>query len=204
MPAVVWQFTQNNGKPVDCVANPRTHNSNTRKDLMRKSLSIILLFAGTAAAGELPIVPLIDIDPQQFAASDHPTSGILPATGESFGWAFHLFRPVRLTHLAWNDTDRNGLSHSHAVGIWRNTLHSEDSPFGPLWPILSENELVVETVIPAGTAAELNEAWRRVQVGPIQLEPGQYQIITLAAAMILSFGRPPTSSRSPRLRVESQ
>jgi hypothetical protein len=144
---------------------------------MRQSLSIILLFAGTAAAGELPIVPAIDVDPQQIAASDDPASGILPATDESFGWAFNVFRPLRITHLAWNDTDRNGLSHSHAVGIWRNTLVLENSPFNPLWPVLSENELVVETVIPAGTVAELNGSWRRVPVGPIQLEPGQYQIV---------------------------
>ena len=39
------------------------------------------------------------------------------------------------------------------------------------------NELVAQAVIPAGTAAELNGPWRRVPVGPIRLESGQYQVV---------------------------
>ena len=145
---------------------------------MKRSLCLILLFAGTSAAGTIPSVPLIDIDPEQEVSRNR--AGTLPTTDESWGWAFSIepgFRAL-VTHLAWHDTDRNGLSHEHAVGICRNTLSATFFPaYTVYWPHVSVNELVTQTVIPAGTAAELDGPWRRIPIEPVLLESGQYQIV---------------------------
>jgi hypothetical protein len=145
---------------------------------MRRSIGIILLCAGTSAAGTVPSVPLIDIDPEQEVSRNR--AGTLPTTDRSWGWAFTIepgFRAL-VTHLAWHDTDRNGLSHPHPVGIWRNTLSTTFYPaYTPYWPHVSANELVVEAVIPAGTTSELIGPWRRIPIEPIRLESGQYQIV---------------------------
>jgi hypothetical protein len=83
---------------------------------MRHSVYIVLLFAGVASAGEIPVVPLVNIDPAQTAESSVLISGVLPATDESWGWAFTVPDTqdrVFVTHVAWYDTDGDGLSHSH-------------------------------------------------------------------------------------------
>jgi hypothetical protein len=158
-----------------CSANK---NQNQKGKSMKRSLCIILLFAGTSAAGTIPSVPLIDIDPQQEV--DRNRAGVLPTTDESWGWAFTIEPRYRalVTHLAWHDTDGNGLSHPHAVGIWRNTLSTTFFPaYTPYWPHVSVNELVAEAVIPAGTTGDLIGPWRLVPIEPVRLESGQYQIV---------------------------
>jgi hypothetical protein len=145
---------------------------------MKRSLYIILFFSSTSMAGTIPSVPLINIDPELEVSRN--TAGTLPATNESWGWAFTIESGWRalVTHLAWHDTDGNGLSHPHAVGIWRNTIVTSPFPENtPYWPHVSENELVVDTIIPAGTTAELAGPWRRMPIPPIRLERGQYQIV---------------------------
>ena len=86
---------------------------------MKQSLCIFLLIAGTASADELQIIPLVDVDPQQLAPSSR--SGTLPAKDESRGSAFSTSYRTRLEYVGWYDSDRDGLSHSHRVGIWRDT-----------------------------------------------------------------------------------
>jgi hypothetical protein len=121
---------------------------------------------------------LIDIDPQ--LEVDRNRAGTLPTTSESSGWAFTIEPGWRalVTHMSWHDTDRDGLTNEHAVGIRRNTLATTFFPaFTPYWPHVAVNEFVAQAVIPAGTAAELDGPWRRVPVGPIRLESGQYQVV---------------------------
>jgi hypothetical protein len=159
---------------------------------------IILVISGTTLATERRIVPMIDVDPQTLDP-DNAVTAILPAKDESRGWTFGLTFETRLEFLAWNDTDGDGLSHSHRVGIWRNTL--TDTPgVSAYWPQIGVVELVAETVIPAGVAAELSGAWRRVPVGSIPLAPGQYYIVgenhvASTDDYVLSNGRAPTQNR---------
>jgi hypothetical protein len=142
---------------------------------MIRALFCILFLASTASAGLIQ-VPLVDVDPQQLDSRTSIT-GKLPSADDSRGWAFTLRFPTTVTHLAWNDTNRDGLSHSHAVGIWRNILDGFTPGFSQYFPEVSVDQLVFETVIPAGTQAELSGPWRRVPVGPILLPPGEYHIV---------------------------
>jgi hypothetical protein len=142
---------------------------------MRQSLCYVLLIAGTTSAGQIS-VPLVDVDPQRLNHIDG-NFGTLPSADDSRGWAFSLRFPAVLTHLAWFDTDRDGLSHTHAVGIWRNTLASIVPNQGPFWPQISVDQLISEATIPAGASAELSGPWRRVPIGPLYLLAGQYHIV---------------------------
>jgi hypothetical protein len=142
---------------------------------MRQSICCFVLIAGTTSAGQIS-VPLVDVDPQRLNHID-ANFGTLPSADDSRGWAFSLRFPAILTHLAWFDTDRDGLSHSHAIGIWQNTLESIVPNQGPFWPQVSVDQLVVQTMIPAGTSAELSGPWRRVPIGPLYLPAGQYHIV---------------------------
>lgn len=149
---------------------------------MRQSLCVLLLLVGTASAGQIPSVPLVKIDPQQAAESPVWFSGVLPTSDESWGWAFSVERNYRavVTHVAWYDEDRDGLTLPHSVGIWRDTIrdglglgaHAND-----YFPQISDNQLVAEGVVPAGTAAELVGPWRRIAIEPVVLGPGNYQVV---------------------------
>jgi hypothetical protein len=149
---------------------------------MRHSVYIVLLFAGVASAGEIPVVPLVNIDPKQAAESPVWFSGVLPASNESWGWAFAVDRQYRalITHVAWYDKGGDGLSHSHSIGIWRDTVR-DGLGLGPdangYFPQISESELIVQAVIPSGTAAELVGPWRRMPINPIRLGPGNYYVV---------------------------
>jgi hypothetical protein len=149
---------------------------------MRLSLCITILLASTTCAGEIPVVPLINIDPKQVAESDRLFAGYLPTTDESWGWAFAVQQGFRasITHVAWYDTNGDGLSHPHSIGIWRDTVRHElgFGDFGNLFfPQVSETEFVAEMTIPGGTEAELLGPWRRWAINPIVLGPGQYQLV---------------------------
>jgi hypothetical protein len=142
---------------------------------MRQSLCYFALIAGSACAGQIP-VPLVDVDPEQLTGSNS-ISGTLPPADDSRGWAFQVRFPTLVTHLAWYDEGRDGLSYSHAVGIWRNTLDGVRPGTSWYWPVISVDELVIQTVIPAGTQAELHGPWRRLPITPILLQPGEYHIV---------------------------
>jgi len=76
-------------------------------------------------------------------------------SNQTLGWSFDVLDPVTVTDLAWFDQDADGLSMAHSVGIW--------NPSG---------QLVVSTLIPAGTAAALDGIWRVVPVQYITLPVG--------------------------------
>ena len=149
---------------------------------MRLSICITILLASVTYAGEIPVVPMINVDPKQVAESDHLFAGYLPTTDESWGWAFAVQQGFRalITHVAWYDTDGDGLSHPHSIGIWRDTVRDKFGfgDFGNLFfPQVSEIEFVAEMTIPAGAHAELIGPWRRIAINPIVLGPGQYQVV---------------------------
>jgi hypothetical protein len=102
--------------------------------------------------------PLLNIDP----ALDG--SFVEPANNKTWGWSFHVTTPIRATHLAWNDTGRDGLSHSHQVGLWKDPYNSNGGT------------LLSSVTIPVGTLAELSGPWRRVAIIPIELQVGDYSI----------------------------
>jgi hypothetical protein len=139
------------------------------------NFAIVLLLVNTSYGGTLP-VPIVNVDPQHLDYID-ANFGNLPSADDSRGWAFTLRFPIVVTHLAWYDTDRDGLSHSHRVGIWRNTLQSIVPHQGPFWPQISVDQFIFETMIPAGTQAELSGPWRRVPITPMWLPAGQYHIV---------------------------
>lgn len=149
---------------------------------MRQSLCVLLLLASTASAGQIPSVPLVNIDPQQAAESPVWFSGVLPASDESWGWAFSVERNYRavVTHVAWYDEDRDGLSHPHAVGIWRDTIRDGlgiGADANAYFPQISDNQIVIQADISAGTAAELVGPWRRIAIEPLVLGPGNYHVV---------------------------
>src|SRR5215218_5905220 len=81
---------------------------------MRQLLSLLLglvLFTSAHADSQ----PLFDIDPAVEAWL------IEPANNKTWGWSFYVTTPITVTHLAWHDTNGDGLSHSHQIGLWKDT-----------------------------------------------------------------------------------
>lgn len=72
--------------------------------------------------------------------------------------------------MAWYDTSRDGLSHSHPVGIWKDTTGLTE------WPYINGGTLITSAMIPAGVTAELSGPWRRVPIAPLVLDVGGYSI----------------------------
>jgi hypothetical protein len=98
-----------------------------------------------------------------------------PANNKTWGYSFYVTTPVTVTHLAWYDTNGDGLSHSHSVGIWKDTSGISQAKW-PNTPYPSGNSLVASALIPAGSVAELSGPWRRVPITPVTLAIGGYSV----------------------------
>jgi hypothetical protein len=159
----------------------------------------VLLAASPATAAE--VSPLIDVNP------DVDRSLVEPANNKTWGYSFYVTSPVKVTHVAWYDTHRDGLSHSHQVGIWKDTTGLTTWPY---MPQDGSGTLLFSTTIPAGTSAELSGPWRRVRVQfPIGLTlgVGGYSIGGQNNAqsqddMVYLFD-PPASVIDPRVKLGS-
>jgi hypothetical protein len=114
-------------------------------------------------------VPLYNINP----ATDG--TFVEPADNATWGWSFYVKSPITVTHLAWNDTNGDGLSHSHQVGIWKDTSGKTEAQW-PFVPFPDAGTLVRSTTIPSGTSAELVGPWRRMPITPVTLAVGAYSI----------------------------
>src|SRR3954453_11050000 len=126
--------------------------------IVTRSIAVLFTFLLLGATSYADVAPLLNIDP----AVDG--SFVEPANNKTWGWSFHVTSPIRITHLAWNDTGRDGLSHSHQVGIWKDPFNANGGT------------LLSSVTIPSGTVAELSGPWRRVAIAPIVLQPGDYSI----------------------------
>jgi hypothetical protein len=84
--------------------------------------------------------------------------------GRTYGWRFTVDEsPISVTQLGFFDAAQNGLADSHRVGIWDST-----------------GNLIVDTIIPAGTSASLDGNFRFVSVTPTTLNANStYSIGTL-------------------------
>jgi hypothetical protein len=128
---------------------------------MRTTTAIVglLLFLSTFSELLATDRPLLDIDP----AVDG--SLVEPANNKTWGYSFYVTSPITVTHLGWNDTGRDGLSHSHPVGLWMDSYNTNGGT------------LLTSVTIPAGTTAELTGPWRRVAISPIELQVGHFYSI---------------------------
>lgn len=144
------------------------------------------LLAGCLSApqGYAASVPLVDIDPLA-DSGDGPNATFLgfdeESRGETWGWSFFLTEPVIVTHVAWHDENRDGLSHSHTVQIWQDQSGSASWPYvdGTPTPLLADvgNDLLAVGVeIRSGETDELIGPWRRraLPFGPLTLPAGGY------------------------------
>lgn len=129
---------------------------------LRTALTIGMLFSGSLVFGQS--VPIYNINPGVDGYF------VEPANNKTWGYSFYVNSPIRVTHLGWYDTNGDGLSHAHRVGIWKDTTGMTG------WPYINGGTLFTSTLIPVGTVAELSGPWRRVAITPITLEIGGYSI----------------------------
>jgi hypothetical protein len=132
-----------------------------------KTIATIVFGAITFSPTSADVIPLISLDPAEDSA---PVKFVEPPNNKTWGYSFYVTSPIRVTYLGWDDTNRDGLSHSHQVGIWKDTTGMTS------WPYIDGGQLVASATIPAGTAAELSGPWRRVAITPITLGVGGYSI----------------------------
>lgn len=78
----------------------------------------------------------------------------------TIGWDFRLERPYNVAALGFYDAEDPGLLSAHAVGIFHATTR----------------ELLVSGLIPAGTAAPLQNGFRWLSVPAVTLPVGSYVI----------------------------
>jgi hypothetical protein len=157
--------------------------------------TLLVMFA--SAVTEAAIVPLLNVDPARDG------SFVEPANNKTWGYLFEVKSPITVTHLGWNDTDKDGLSHSHLVGIWEDTDGRERlSPLSEL-----PNTLRTWANIPAGAVAELSGPWRRVAISPLTLLPGLYSIGGVNNSQstddMVYIGEPSLSLIDPRVEIHS-
>ena len=79
----------------------------------------------------------------------------------TYGWKFTVDgAPISVTQLGLFDANQNGFADSHRVGIWD-----------------SAGTLLVDTIIPAGTAAGLDGNFRFISVAPATLNANSTYMI---------------------------
>jgi hypothetical protein len=124
------------------------------------ALCAVLLISSANAQS----IPIYNIDP----AIDG--TFVEPANNKTWGYSFYVKSPVVVTHLGWFDTNQDGLTHAHKIGIWKDTTGMTG------WPYINGGTLVTSVTIPSGTSAELSSAWRRMAITPITLPVGGYSV----------------------------
>lgn len=143
--------------------------------LSNSACMFVLIVASCSAQAIAQSVPMFNVQPQLHALG-HANGTIV------LGWTFYVRSSIILTHVGWYDTNGDGLSHAHRVGLWRDRTGATTWPyfgassseiFRLYTPDVSE-----QVTIPSGTNAELFGVWRRIEIpgGPIVLAPGGYAL----------------------------
>src|SRR5688572_18221092 len=113
---------------------------------MRTLYLIVLLSLGICFHSRAQIVA---VDPNYDPGNHTPFN----PDGRTYGWRFSVNEsPISITQLGLFDAAQNGLTDAHRVGIWD-----------------SGGNLIVDTIIPAGSSASLNGNFRFVPVTPTTL-----------------------------------
>ena len=140
--------------------------------MLMRTLVFGMLLVSTSQAASVPLIPW---DPG--VEPDPPLSEevfeILPRhSNQPIGWSFYAKVPLVVTGVGWFDQFGDGLSHPHAISLWRDTSGQTS------WPYFGPGATVLENVpIPSGTAATLKGPWRTVDLpAPITLPAGGYLI----------------------------
>ena len=134
-----------------------------------KTIAAVLSLLVPASVALADSVPLIKFDPTI------TRNFVEPANNKTWGYSFYATTPVTVTHLAWYDTGGDGLSHSHKVGLWKDTSGiTQANWFSGYFP--NGGSLLASVTVPAGTTAELSGPWRRVPITPVTLGVGGYSV----------------------------
>ena len=161
-------------------------------------LPLLAFVAGSAHAQDL--IPLIDIDPNVdlcvVRACDFPQEVVIsdPITSPRIvGTGIGLTEAVTVTALGVFDEGRDGLAAETTVGIFADTV-------GPL----------ASATVPAGIETPLVGSFRTVAVGPLELAPGFYHVLSIAtpADPVVHFSTlgvqpPPIDSRVAEILLSS-
>jgi hypothetical protein len=110
---------------------------------------LVLLGVSTAVADSIPVITF-----------DQSTGGSGSNNNQSVGWQFNVLNSLTVNALGWFDEGANGLGHSHTVGIW--------NPSGAL---------LTSILVPQGTVASLNGAYRMVPIADLILTVANGYII---------------------------
>jgi hypothetical protein len=91
--------------------------------------------------------------------SDHIERRNQSVNDQTLRWAFTVNQEISVTALGLFDDGLNGLTESHAVGIW------------------ADGSLIAQTTVPSGLGVELVENFRYTSIAPITLVPGETYVI---------------------------
>jgi hypothetical protein len=116
-----------------------------------KLVGIAVLLLGTAALAEAVPIPAVSLSNMSGRGLINP-----PFT---LGWGFETSQSIVVFDLGLFDSEQDGLSQSHEIGLWDES-----------------GTLLVSTTIVAGTSGNLEGNFRFVNVAPVALAPGVYVI----------------------------
>jgi hypothetical protein len=116
--------------------------------LLSRLLSLWAVYSASGAVAS----PVLTFDPSR--------GGTGLNHDQTVGWEFDVVAPVAVTHLAWFDQDRDGLSTSHRVGLWDST-----------------GRLLADAAVPQGAEAVLDDIWRIVPITQVTLLVGRGYLI---------------------------
>ena len=125
---------------------------------MRASIRSALKLAALAAAASLTL------SAQAAPGLTGWTGGVLATSGSDqlYGWLFHVNSAISVSALGVQDTDSDGLSIAHDVGIFRS----------------SDQSLVASATVGAGTVGMLDAGFRYAALGSgALLAVGDYAIV---------------------------
>lgn len=112
-------------------------------------LTVLALSTGLAPLRAVPV-----------AAFDFTGGSRVGTLGVTLGFDFDVHSTVQVTHLGLFDSNDNGLSSSHLVGLWSDT-----------------GTLLSQVTIPSGTTAPSDDSFRYVALTtPLVLTAGKYVV----------------------------
>lgn len=157
-----------------------------------KSVYILICVCSVCRLGmALTALPIVNIDPATDIGQPPNANQLLgfdePHRDGTWGWSFYVSAPITITAVGWYDEYRDGLSHSHRIGLWKDLSGLTYWPYVQTYPVINAEQLLYTSpvhiagftdgiTIPAGTAAELDGPWRKnpLPQGPMVLSPGGY------------------------------
>lgn len=172
-------------------------------------------------------LPIVNIDPATDIGEPPNSNQLLgfnePHISGTWGWSFYVSAPISITAVGWYDENRDGLSHEHYIGLWKDLSGLS------FWPYVQTSSGFPSTVInaeqlfnwspvhipgltdgiriPQGTVAELDGPWRKTPLaqGPMVLSPGGYLLggtDNLNSADSIRYGHTEFSPFAERISID--